>query len=66
VTCGTVSIILSFNNPFFHLFHAGFIGKNKPPHNYFSKKIKTEEDNKKNSSFSVYSSSKELPNKESF
>ena len=43
MTCGTVATTLSFKNSFFHLFHAGFIGKNKPPHNYFSKKKKQKE-----------------------
>ena len=41
----------------------GSLGKIHPTH-YFSKTKKTEGDNKNNSSFSAYSSSKELPNNE--
>ena len=43
--------------------HAGFIGTNTP-HILFLEEEKTEGDNKNNSSFSVYSSSKERPNNE--
>ena len=41
--------------------HAGFTGTNMS-HILFLEEEKTEGDNKNNSSFSVYSSSKELPN----
>ena len=43
----------------------GSLGQIRPTY-YFSKKKKTEGDNNNTSSFSVYSSSKELPNRERF